>query len=176
MKNMGRGLLALLLGAVLLLSGCGGPSEGTDRDYALGQKVSTHWFDFRVEEAQTADSCDGYPAPEGTRLAICTISLENTFDEAVPMGRGDFVLVWETDEDVVSDHGITGAYAMERYSVKQLPDEYTLEREESRSGTLVFVVPDGVERAAVRFQEYYAEGEQGSGYTPGERYQVWFDL
>ena len=176
MKHMGRGLPALLLGAVLLLSGCGGSSEETGKDYEVGQKVSTHWFDFRVEEAQTADSCDGYPAPEGTCLAVCALSLENTFEEAVPMSRGDFVLVWETDEEVVSDRGITGAYAMERYSVKQLPDEYTLERDETRSGALVFVVPDGVERAALCFQEYYAEGEQGSGYTPGERYQVWFDL
>jgi len=176
MKRTGKGLPALLLAAALLLSGCGGPSEGTDKDYEVGQKVSTHWFDFRVEEARTADSCDGYPAPEGTCLAVCTLSLENTFDEDVPMNRGDFVLVWEADEEAVSDHGITGAYAMERYSVKQLPDEYTLEREETRSGTLVFVVPDGVERAALRFQEYYAEGEAGSGCIPGESYQVWFDL
>ena len=176
MKKMGRGLLVLLLGAALLLSGCGGSSEGTGKDYELGQKVSTHWFDFQVEEARTADSYNGYLAPEGARLAVCTLSLKNTFGEAVPMNRGDFVLVWEADGDAISDDGLTGAYAMERYSVKQLPDEYTLEREETRSGTLVFVVPDGVERAALRFQEYYAEGEQGSGYTPGACYQVWFEL
>ena len=176
MKKMGRGLLALLLGAALLLHGCGSRPEQIPSEYEVGERVSTHWFEFQVTEARTADSYNGYLAPEGTRLAVCTLSLENTFDEAVPMNRGDFVLVWEADEEVASDQGITGAYAMERYSVKQLPDEYTLEREETRSGTLVFVVPDGVERAALRFQEYYAEGEQGSGYTPGACYQVWFEL
>ena len=44
------------------------------------------------------------------------------------------------------------------------------------TGQLVFQVPSSVSRAALMFEEYYADGESESTYTVGDHYLVWLDL
>ena len=99
------------------------------------------------------------------------------------MGRADFVLLWESGEDTDAPsgsgaawQGMEGVYPLPRYAEGQLPDEYELGQDETVTGQLVFQVPSSVSRAALMFEEYYADGESESTYTVGDHYLVWLDL
>ena len=51
-----------------------------------------------------------------------------------------------------------------------------LEAGERVEGLLVFQVPDEVTRAALMFEEYFADSASESSYTVGDHYLVWLDL
>ena len=93
------------------------------------------------------------------------------------MGWADFILQWEsTGEDAGSSGEMEGAYILPQYTQDQFLDEYTLEKGGQREVLLVFEVPQGVSRAALVFQELYADGENASQYTEGSAYYVWLEL
>ena len=110
-----------------------------------------------------------YQPQEGSRLAVCYLTLESTFSEAVPMNWADFVLVWGGGE-------ADGSYPIEYQGQEQLPDEYSLIKGEERTGCLVFEVPQGVTQAKLVFQELFNEGDSDSVYTEGDTYYVDVDL
>ena len=171
--------LAWLLALFLSLPACGGEDR---EDFAPGETVETYWFDFTVEELRQADSWQGRRAEEGFRLVVCTLTIRSTFDSQIPMGRGDFALLWENGEDPGETGeeapwaGMEGVYPLPAYGGGQFPDEYDLAPEEERTGRLVFQVPDEVTRAALMFEEYYAGGEGEDDYTVGDHYLVWLEL
>ena len=171
--------LAWLLALSLILTACGGGKK--QEDFSPGETVETYWFDFAVGEVLQADSWQGWEAQEGSRLVICALSLRSTFDSPVPMGRGDFALLWESGErpgpeDVGPWAEMEGVYPLPAGSAGQLPDEYELDPGEERTGRLVFQVPDEVTRAALMFEEYYVSGESEDDYAVGGHYMVWLDL
>ena len=88
---MKKRFLAVLLLAVLLLPGCGKEKQTT---FQVGDKVETYWFQFTVDQVKTTDRWMDYQPQEGSRLAVCYLTLESTFSEAVPMNWADLVLVW----------------------------------------------------------------------------------
>ena len=168
-------LVVLCLLAALLLGGCSSGTGVEKNQFEVGDKVSTYWFDFKVDQVETMDFFGSYTAREGYRLAVCHLTIKNTFDEDVPMGWADFILQWESaGED--ADGGEEGAYTLPQYTQDQFLDEYTLEKDGQREGLLVFEVPEEVSRAALVFQELYADGESASQYTEGSSYYVWMDL
>ena len=172
-------LLVLCLTAALLLGGCSSGSGVEKNQFEVGDKVSTFWFDFTVDQVETADFFGSYTAREGCRLAVCRLTIKNTFDQDVPMGWADFILQWESageDADASAAGGVEGAYTLPQYTQDQFLDEYTLEKGGQREGLLVFEVPEEVSRAALVFQELYADGESASQYTEGSSYYVWMDL
>lgn len=173
--------LALILVLAVSLTACG--QWGEKREFQPEERVSTYWFDFSVNEVRTESSWQGRRAEDGCRLVICELEIQSTFSEAVPMGRADFVLLWESGEDTDAPsgsgaawQGMEGVYPLPRYAEGQLPDEYELGRDETVTGQLVFQVPSSVSRAALMFEEYYADGESESTYTVGDHYLVWLDL
>ena len=166
-------LLALCLTAVLLM-GCSAGSGVEKNQFEVGDKVSAYWFDFRVDQVEVTDSHGIYTARDGYRLAVCHLTIKNTFDEDVPMGWADFILQWESGGE--DDGAVEGAYTLPQYAEDQLRDEYTLEKGGQQEGVLVFEVPEEVSRAALVFQELYADGESTSEYTEGSSYYVWMDL
>ena len=109
-------LAALLLAAALLLPGCGREKQ---TEFQVGDRVDTYWFQFTVDQVKTTDRWMDYQPQEGSRLAVCYLTLESTFSEAVPMNWADFVLVWGGGE-------ADGSYPIEYQGQEQLPDEYSL--------------------------------------------------
>ena len=138
--------LALILVLAVSLTACG--QWGEKREFQPGERVSTYWFDFSVNEVRTESSWQGRRAE----------------DTDAPSGSG---AAWQ---------GMEGVYPLPRYAEGQLPDEYELGRDETVTGQLVFQVPSSVSRAALMFEEYYADGESESTYTVGDHYLVWLDL
>ena len=174
--------LALLCVSALLAAAPGCVSKQAERqqDFVPGEPVSTYWFQFTLDGVDWVDSYDGYRPAADSRLVVCRISIENTFDDAISMTQTDFFLLWE-DEDHPADssaelEGMAGSYALPQFSNRQMEDSYDLAREELREGDLVFEVPREVERCALVFEEYYVDSESETGYSIGDRYQVWFDL
>lgn len=169
----------LLVAAILTsVSGCSwGQNKGTG-DYAPGDTISTYWFDFSLDTVDVIDSYDGYRPASGNQLVACRLSLKNTFDEDISMSQTDFFLLWpHASGDTSSEQDeMTGTYALPKFSNRQLEDTYNLEPGESREGDLVFEVPETTGRAALVFEEYYVDSESETGYSIGDRYQVWFDL
>ena len=161
-----RFLAVLLLAALLTLPGCGGEKQ---TEFQVGDRVDTYWFQFTVDQVKTTDRWMDYQPQEGSRLAVCYLTLESTFSEAVPMNWADFVLVWGGGEADVS-------YPIEYQGQEQLPDEYSLIKGEERTGCLVFEVPQGVTQAKLVFQELFNEGDSDSVYTEGDTYTVDVDL
>ena len=161
-----RFLAVLLLASLLTLPGCGGEEQTA---FQVGDRVDTYWFQFTVDQVKTTDRWMDYQPQEGSRLAVCYLTLESTFSEAVPMNWADFVLVWGGGE-------ADGSYPIEYQGQEQLPDEYSLIKGEERTGCLVFEVPQGVTRAKLVFQELFNEGDSDSVYTEGDTYTVDVDL
>ena len=161
-----RFLAVLLLAALLTLPGCGGEKQ---TEFQVGDRVDTYWFQFTVDQVKTTDRWMDYQPQEGSRLAVCYLTLESTFSEAVPMNWADFVLVGGGGE-------ADGSYPIEYQGQEQLPDEYDLVKGEERTGCLVFEVPQGVTQAKLVFQELFNEGDSDSVYTEGDTYTVDVDL
>lgn len=130
--------------------------------------MSTYWFDFVTERVEREDTYAGYQAQENMELIICDLRLKNTFDEAIPMGWMDFVLVWAGGEE-------SGVYPLTTLSQDQLPEVYQLEVEGEISGQLVFEVPQNAAGSHLVFQERYAETEDGADYREGLSYRVALD-
>ena len=161
-----RFLAVLLLAALLTLPGCGG---GKQTAFQVGDKVETYWFRFTVDQVKTTERWMDYQPQEGNRLAVCYLTLDSTFSEAVPMNWADFVLRWGDGEE-------DGTCPIEYQGQEQLPDEYDLVKGEERTGCLVFEVPQGVTQAKLVFQELFNEGDSDSVYTEGDTYYVDVDL
>ena len=183
MKKGREWILVLLLTLGLTLTACSAvPGMGEKKtEFEVGEKVSSYWFDFTVDGVETADRYGEYEAKDGCRLVVCDMTIKNTFGDVVPMNWADFTLLWpgEGQSDSSADISLStmeGSYPIPEYSDEQLPDEYEMEKGETREGTLVFEVPNEVTKAAVVFQELYAEGESESKYTEGDHYMVWFSI
>lgn len=172
-------LLALTMLAGLLMAACSSGSGVEKNQFEVGDKVSSYWFDFTVDQVDTMESYGDYWAQDGWQLVVCRLTIKNTFDQDVSMGWADFILKWEEQEEGASgsESGeMAGAYALPQYTKSQFPDEYTLKVNDEVQGVLVYEVPNQVSRAAVIFQELYANGESESEYTEGNFYCVWTEL
>ncbi len=174
--------MVLILGLALAACSAVPGMKEKKTQFEPGEKVSTYWFDFTVDGVEVLDRYGDYQAKDGYRLAVCSMTIKNTFGDVVPMNWADFVLLWEGGEGegetsaAASLSDMDGSYAIPPYSQEQFPDEYELEKGETREGLLVFEVPDQVTKAAVVFQELYAEGESESKYSEGDYYMVWLSL
>ena len=85
-----RGTKIWLLGGLtaLVLSGCGllpGTERTETEEVHVGDTVSTSWFDYTITSAQSADSYQARAADEGCKLIVVELTIQNRFDEPVPM-------------------------------------------------------------------------------------------
>lgn len=134
-----------------------GYQEGGDWGY-IGDVMHTYWFDFTVDDAYTCAEYEGYTASEGKQLVVATLSLKNTFLQSLPMSQTDFQIQWggEGDDDY--------EWPISAVSEAQLPDEYTLAINESRSGVVVYEVPAGTSDFSISFGEYFEDESEGDVY------------
>lgn len=162
-----RGTKIWLLGglAALVLSGCGllpGAERTETEEIQVGDTVSTSWFDYTITSAQSMTAYQDYTADEGCKLIVVELTIQNRFDEPVPMYDSDFQLYWgEYAQD-------QWALPLEVFCPQQLPEEYDLAVDETREGVLVYQVPDSACDFTLAFLEVFdngtAEGEEGDVY------------
>lgn len=123
----------------------------------LGDTMHTVFFDFSVSDAAACGSYESYAPPAGSKLIVATVAVLNTYPGVLPMSRFDFQIQWG---DGNKDYG----YPLAVYCEAQLPDAYELAVDESRTGVLIYEVPDASSGYSVSYLEVYENQETGSAY------------
>lgn len=147
--------LAWVLASALLLTSCGSGQNDADQHFSLGDTVSTAWFDYTVTGVESTEEYGGYISAEGEQLVVVELTLKSTYPQPVTMFDSDFQLSWA---DMSQDD--TRCIPVEYYCQQQLPSEYELSAKESRSGVLVYQVPDDQQTFYFTFQEIFDDGTE----------------
>lgn len=128
----------------------------------LGETMSTYWFDFSVDDAVLTSEYEGSTPADGRVLLVLTMTIENTFNDVVPMYSGDFDVEWEDPDSYESPIRIfiNGEELME--------DTYDLPYADLVDATFVYEVDEGYDEFIVYFDEYFADE------TLGDIYGVYF--
>ncbi len=152
--------------------GSGEVIEPDDEGYALGvigDTLRTNFFDMRVESAYSCYEFDGVQAEEGYKLVVVEFTLFNHTKLTQPMFFTDFEIWWDTEdeedywaypmyEEVEQEDGSSEYYTV---SDQQLPIEYDLGIRETRTGILLYQVPEETKTYSVAFLEYYEDESLG---------------
>ena len=144
-----------------------------EEGYALGymgDTLRTNFFDMRLDSAYTCREFDGVTPEEGDKLLVAQITLYNYTDVTQPMFHTDFEIWW--DEQEGESYEDAWAFPMYReengeyynLSDEQLPVEWEFSIHDTRTGTLLYSVPEGSSTYSVAFMEYYEDGTTGSLY------------
>ena len=156
---------AALMGVVLLLAAsCSSETRESGKVFeaeGFGQSLSAAFFDFQVDDAELAEEIEEYqPNDEEKQFLIVNVTVTNTFEDedSIPMFDTDFRLLWEGQEE-------QGLYCEQNFASIQLPEEYTLEKGESRTGSLVFVVPRGITEFTLEYLEIYEDQFEGNTFN-----------
>lgn len=179
MKKFVGVLLSMMM--VVGLVGCGtdsGSSIGDSKSgvYAedgygegkMGDVMHTYFFDYTVNSAYTCTEYEGYTPTEGYKLLVTDVTVKNTDDDEIEMYDSDFQIQWGSDGEDDFDVPIT--YYGDTVSHEQLPEEYTLKSSESRTGLLVFEVPeDSGDEYSISYLEQFSDD------TEGDTFFVYFD-
>lgn len=144
-----------LLMAVILLTGCGNTQTGNDQRFVQGDTVSTAWFDYTVTGSQSVGEYGGYISAEGDQLVVVELTVKSTYTQPITMFDSDFQLSWP---DMEEDD--TRCMPVEYYCEQQFPAEYDLAAKESRSGVLVYQVPQEETDFQFLFREVFDDGTQ----------------
>lgn len=145
------------------------PADG----YAEGYVEDTmHFFfmDFTVNSAYSTQYYYGYTPPAGRKLLIVEMTVANTFGQNLPMYDTDFQCQWSASDytgefayPITSDengNSLPGAPLSE----DQFPPEYMLAPGESRTGILVFEVPDEEQNFSVSHLEMFGDDSLGDAF------------
>ena len=154
--------LSMMGGCSVINRVIGGEGYAVD-GYAEGRlqdTMHTYFFDYTVNAAYLCDAYEGYqPSKEGYQLLVTDVTIKNTFHTSIPMYDTDFQVQWGSDDDEAYSVPIT--YYSEAVSEQQLPAEYDLAIDETRSGLLVFEVPAGLQDFSVSYLEAFDDGTEG---------------
>ena len=144
--------------------------DGREYDgYAYGDMGDTlycAWFGFSVDQVEKQDSYLGYTAQQGNTLVVTTITVENTFDEAITMFYDDFMMYWNNGEGEEDGY----AYPLEPYADELMSEQYQLGKGKTTTGKLVFEVPQETSQYCISFLEVYEDD-----FT-GNLYEIYFDI
>ena len=169
-----RLLLSLLLISVLLLvSGCRindivsnaaakmkaeGRGHGETLVFGQDEVMQTAFFDVKINSAKLVPELSEYvPDDEANLFLVVNVTVTDTFADQgkIPMFYSDFELTWASLE------GAT-VYAETSFAEGQLPDEYEIFKNESKTGDLVYIVPGNVTDFAILFYEYWEDDFVGN--------------
>ncbi|MCR2048533.1 DUF4352 domain-containing protein [Acetatifactor muris] len=164
MKKLVTSLLLVALMA-LTLAGCGGddkktgyPNEDGIAEGSLGDTMHNCFFDFTVKSAYLCKDFDEYTTDEGYLFLVAEITVKNTFGETLPMFDTDFVVEWDDSADYPCyfEDGIGGDV---------LPAEYELAKDESKSGLLLFAVPEDKKDFTFSYMEVFEDNTTGNTFN-----------
>ena len=131
--------------------------------YASGYATDimrTAFFDFTIDGGHLASTYDSFTPEEGKTFLVVDITVTNTMNESIPMFDTDFQAQWGEDEDPDAFTYSLTAYGEEPKG-NMLPEEYELAINETRTGQLVFQVPEGYHDFSVSFMEVYDNQDSG---------------
>ena len=137
-----------------------GREYGQTYTFESGELVETAFFNFQVNEVSTAAEIEGYvPEDETNQFLVVNVTIKNTFedDASIPMFATDFQLIW-------ADLGDTGIYPDTQFAEGQLPEEYQLLKDESRTGNLIFIVPSDITEFKLQYLEVWSDDFEGNTY------------
>ena len=169
-------VFSILLGMTLMFSlvGCGatGTSSGSKSGvYAedgygegeMGDVMHTYFFDYVVNSAYICSEYEGYEPTEGYKLLVADVTVKNTSGDTIEMYDSDFQVQWGGEGDDDFDLPIT--YYEDAVSDEQLPEIYELKNRESRTGLLVFEVPeDGGDEYSISYLEEFDDDTEGDTF------------
>lgn len=156
-------LLGLLM--VLCMAGCGRsgvyPTDGFAEGY-FGDVMHTVFFDYTVNSAYTCMDYCGYTPDEGNMLLVTDVTVKNTTRSTVTMYDTDFQAQWGGEGD--EDFEVPITWYVDPVSDDQLPGEYDLSVNETKTGVLVFEVPEGEADFSVSYMELFSDGGEGNTF------------
>lgn len=178
-----RTITASLLAAALLLLGLSGcsprtedpdetaaPSAGTTVDSSvsaadgfaegrLGDVMRTCFFDYTVNEAYTCANYAGYTPAANNQLLVASVTITNTGRYSIEMYDSDFQAQWGSAGD--EDFALPITENTDPVSESQLPAVYELGVNETRTGLLVFEVPQGNRDFSISYLEVFDNDTEG---------------
>lgn len=140
----------------------GGREHSKDYSASGDEALSNAFFEYKINSAQLFSSVEDYlPDAKGRAFLVVDVTIKNIFqdDTSIPMSPADFELSWT---------GNTGEY---EYPVSnfgladQLPDEWTQLKGNTKTGKIVFFVPDNVESIDLIYREIYEDNFEGNKYV-----------
>lgn len=171
-------IITLLLATVttLALAGCGSsanivrPDKDGFAEGKLGDTMRTYFFDYTVNSAYLCDEYEGYTAAEGYDLLVADVTVANNGSSSIEMYDTDFQIQWNDDADDAFDFSLT-FYTDdgEPLSDDMLPGIYELASKESRTGLLVFEIPEGNNDFSISYMEFFDDN------TTGDTFFVYFE-
>lgn len=155
---------------ITLLEGAGNATEGT-----IGDTLSNMFFDFTVNSAAVADEYDGYTPADGSKLVVCSMTLENDFGEDLPMYDSDFQIQWvEGDEDYAWSLNPVSTDEDGMPTNSQMPLEWTMADGAVETYDIVFEVPADISDFVIVYLEQYVDQDGNEG--EGQLYSVSFSV
>ena len=158
MKKSVPVLMAMVM--ALALAGCG-------KKDGFGATMKTYFFDYTVNSAYVCGEFEGYQPAEGNQLLVADVTIKNTFDEEIEMYDTDFQAQWggSGDEDfsvpITWDGSEEGADTL---TDGQFPAIYTLAKGESKTGLLIFEVPEGKTELSISYMEAFDDNSTGDTF------------
>ena len=110
---------------------------------------------------------EGYQPAEGNQLLVAEVTIKNTFDEEIEMYDTDFQAQWGGSGDDDFSVPITWdgtEEGMTPLTDDQLPGIYSLAKGESRTGLLVFEVPEGKTELSISYMEAFDDDSTGETF------------
>lgn len=149
-----------------------------------GDTLRTARFDMTLENPQTCTEFDGLTPDPGYALLTADLTLYNYTADSQHVSDADFQILWDVgqEEAAVPDgdwpvyQEITdenGGTAYTTKSDRQMPVEFSLAAQETRTELLLFQVPEDARQFCVTFRDAPEDsGQDGSGLL----FCVWFSL
>lgn len=142
--------LTLMVAVIALLVSCGSKSVEESKNYYIGDKITTDFFDYTPNSAVAADSYEGYTPAEGNKLVVVDMTIKNTETYSMPMSLYDFQIQWGSGEEDFD-------CPLEQFCDEQLPDEYEIPINGTEEGQLIFEVPADKKDFSLGFLEIYED-------------------
>lgn len=131
----------------------------------MGDVLRNVFFDYTVNSAYLCGEYEGYTATDGYELLVAEITVHNVFEEGITMYDTDFLVQWDSNAEDAYDCPLT-LYLAEGESLGDdvLPVEYDLAKDESRTGLLIYEVPQGETEFTISYQEYFEDESVGDTF------------
>ena len=149
--------LLITLAGMVWLPACGTQPDWENKFYSVEERAVTAFLEYEITAARACRSYRGTAAQPGHQLVVAEVSIWNTEEYTLPMGRYDFRVQWgEREEDY--------AYPLAWYCDAQLPDQYDIPEDGQVRGVLVFEIPEGDRELALGFLEVFENESQGDAH------------
>ena len=125
--------------------------------------LTNTFFAFNINSSEVLSTVNDYlPDDAAHTFLIVDITVQNVFedDSSIPMSPADFELSWAS-----LDGTTISPISDDLELTNQLNAEWTQFKGESKTGKLVFLVPNDITEFNLLYKELYEDDFEGSTYT-----------